>query len=105
MQLARQTVRDLFADDPQLAEAVEDAGNNTALLKGLVRMGERMLEHGEITGEIPPGVSVEAMEKDVLRLRADPDVVAGKFDSQAYANYAAAIGRLVKAGGKVPTQG
>jgi hypothetical protein len=101
VQLARQAVRDLFADDPQLAEAVEDAGNNVALLKGLLRIGERMMEHGEITGEIPPGVSVEALEKDVLKLRDDPEVVAGK--PEAIDKYAGAISRLLKAGGKVPT--
>ena len=101
VQLARQAVRDLFADDPQLAEAVEDAGNNTNLLKGLLRIGERMMEHGEITGEIPPGVSVEALTKDVTKLRDDPEVVAGK--PEAIDKYAAAISRLLKAGGKVPT--
>lgn len=101
VQLARQAVRDLFADDPQLAVAVEDAGNNVALLKGLVRMGERMMEHGEITGEIPPGQSVEQLTKDVTKLREDPEVVAGK--PEAIDKYAAAISRLLKAGGKVPT--
>jgi hypothetical protein len=101
VQLARQAVRDLFADDPQLAVAVEDAGNNVNLLKGLLRIGERMMEHGEITGEVPPGQSVEALVKDYQRMREDPDVVAGK--PEAMVKLAQAIGRVIKAGGKLPT--
>jgi hypothetical protein len=99
--LAKQAVRDLFADDPQLALAVEDAGNNIALLKGLVRIGERMMEHGEITAEVPPGQSVDALQAEVVKLRDAPDVVAGK--PEAIDKYAAAISRLLKAGGTVPT--
>jgi hypothetical protein len=99
--LARQAVRDLFSDDPQLAQAVEEAGNNPNLIKAMVRMGERMMEHGEITGDIPPGQSVAQLEAEVTKLRADPEVVNGT--PAAIDKYAAAIARLLKAGGKVPT--
>ena len=99
--LARQTVRDLFSDDPELAEAVEGRGNNLALMKGLVRIGERMMEHGEITTEVPPGQSIEAMQAEVTKLRSEMETKPG--DDALSERYLAAIRRVLKAGGTVPT--
>ena len=99
--LARQTVRDLFSDDPDLAKAIEEQGNNLALMKGLVKIGERMMEHGEITAEVPPGQSLEAMQAEVTKLRSEMETKPG--DDALSERYLAAIRRVLKAGGAVPT--
>lgn len=99
--LARQAIKDLFGDSPQLAKAVENAGNDPDLVKGLVRIGERMLEHGEITGEVPPGETEASLQAEIARLRkleeSDPT------DMTNTEKKLAATRRLLKMGGKVPT--
>lgn len=68
--LARQAVRDLFEGEAELAAAVEDAGNNPALVKGLVAIGERMMEHGELGGTVPPGETADEIQKKIDELDA-----------------------------------
>lgn len=71
--LARQAVKDLFEDAPHLAARVEDAGNDPVLLEGFARIGERMLEHGEITGRIPGGETLDDVRAKMEAMRADPN--------------------------------
>ena len=89
--LARQTVRDLFADSPTLASAVENAGNNADLVRGLVRIGERMLEHGEITGNVPAGESASDLDAKIEKMAADPN--AQNWKRETLDEYAALLQR------------
>lgn len=73
VRLARQAVKDLFEDDAAMAAAVEDAGNHVPWLKGLHRIGERMLEHGEITANLPAGETLEDVQARMDKMREDPD--------------------------------
>lgn len=87
--LARQATKDLFEDDPQIAHAIENAGNNVALLKGLARIGERMLEHGEITGVMPAGETLDSVRATLEAMRAEKDPQNWPKDKQD--RYAALI--------------
>ena len=73
--LARATVATLFGRDPELAAAIEDAGNNVALVKGLVRIGEILHERGEIRGdEVSAGRTVTEIQAEIDRIKATPNV-------------------------------
>src|SRR6185295_14318056 len=67
--LARNTVRQLFSDDPKLAELAEMRGNDPAWVKGLARIGEQMLEHGFLEGDAPAEVDKEGLSRRIEDLR------------------------------------
>jgi hypothetical protein len=68
--LARNTVRQLFSDDPKLAELAEMRGNDPVWVKGLARIGEQMLEHGFLEGDAPAEVDKDGLSRQISELRS-----------------------------------
>jgi hypothetical protein len=71
--LARSAVRVMFSDDPALGQAIEQAGNNPNLVRGLVRIGEMLQEQGEIRGdEVPGGRTETEIQAAIDQIKARP---------------------------------
>ena len=69
-------MRQLFADDPKLAQLTKlNGAADAAWVRGLAHIGEQMLEHGYLEGDAPAEIDTEAMSRQIAEITKELDTM------------------------------